>query len=68
MTGYNRKGRKTVCVTFVTSDNSKNDFISGKIQHVDFAVPAWFVVNPVARVRETRLKVSHTETVNLTIS
>ena len=34
---------------FITADNSKNDFILGKIQHVDSAVPAWFVVSPVAR-------------------
>ena len=37
-----------VYVTFVMSDNSKSDFISGKIQHVDFAVPALFMVSPIA--------------------
>ena len=29
--------------------HNKNDFISGKIQHVDSAVPAWFVVSTVAQ-------------------
>ena len=38
-----------VIVPFVTSDDNKNDFISGKMQHVDSAVPAWFVVSPAAR-------------------
>ena len=45
-------------VTFVTSDNSKNDFISGNIHHVDSAVPAWFVVSPVAR-SPAKLGVTH---------
>ena len=36
-------------VTFVRSDNSKNYFISGKIQHDDFALTTWFVNSPVAR-------------------
>ena len=47
-----------VIVTFVTSDNNKNDFISSKIQHVDSAVPAWFVVSPVAR-SPAKLSVRH---------
>ena len=40
---------KVPTVTFVKTDNNKNDFILGKIQHVDSAVPAWFVVSPIAR-------------------
>ena len=44
-------------VTFVTSDNNTNDFISGKI-HVDSAVPAWFFVSPVAR-SPAKLGVTH---------
>ena len=48
----------TLDVTFVASDNNKNDIISGKIQHVDSAVPAWFVVSPVAR-SPAKLGVTH---------